>query len=213
MRDDFNESIKITLSHRVGSCCSNPDCQRPTRGPNTNPHKSTNIGVAAHITAASPGGPRFNNALTSQQRGSTENGIWLCQACAKLIDSDVTKYSVEVLNSWKREAEERARLSLNQTTQKSNRYQYIVKLMPELLKKMAEDLTNYPLAREFVLFSRKWTYGGKTDALFYFIEEYDQLEQKITILERNGLVEDITYNSTKRYLFTEDFVEYLQSIN
>jgi len=33
------------------------------------------------------------------------NGIWLCQSCAKLIDSDLAKYTKEVLLDWKETAE------------------------------------------------------------------------------------------------------------
>jgi hypothetical protein len=67
-----------------------------------------NIGVAAHITAASPGGPRFDPDLTTEQRQSADNGIWLCQNCAKLVDNDTTRYSVDTLRCWKRRAEESA---------------------------------------------------------------------------------------------------------
>jgi hypothetical protein len=46
------------------------------------------LGVAAHITAASPDGPRYDQNLSSEQRKSPDNGIWLCQNCAKLVDND-----------------------------------------------------------------------------------------------------------------------------
>jgi tetratricopeptide (TPR) repeat protein len=66
------------------------------------------IGVAAHITAASPGGPRYDANLTPEQRSHPDNGIWLCQSCAKLIDNDPERYTVAVLREWKVSAEERA---------------------------------------------------------------------------------------------------------
>ena len=59
------------------------------------------------MTAASPGGPRYEASLTSIERASPSNGIWLCQTCSKLIDSDVNRYTVEFLRSWKAQAEER----------------------------------------------------------------------------------------------------------
>jgi hypothetical protein len=37
------------------------------------------IGVAAHITAAAPNGPRYDPSLTSAQRRRHLNGIWLCR--------------------------------------------------------------------------------------------------------------------------------------
>ncbi|KAA0930582.1 tetratricopeptide repeat protein [Streptomyces apricus] len=64
--------------------------------------------MAAHITAASPGGPRYDAALTPAERSAQSNGIWLCQNCGKLIDSDVARYSEETLRQWKGEAEQRA---------------------------------------------------------------------------------------------------------
>lgn len=65
-------------------------------------------GVAAHITAAAPKGPRYDPALTKQQRASIENGIWLCSNCAGLIDRDIAGHSVDLLRQWKRDAEKRA---------------------------------------------------------------------------------------------------------
>ncbi len=105
MRDDFSSSIKRTLASRVGSRCSNPICQRLTSGPDTAPMQSVNIGVACHISAASPGGPRYDESQASLDRKSITNGIWLCQICAKLIDSDLAKYTKEVLENWKETAE------------------------------------------------------------------------------------------------------------
>ena len=66
--------------------------------------------MAAHITAASPEGPRFDSELSENERRSPRNGIWLCQTCAKLVDSDVDEFTVKVLQGWKRMADDRARL-------------------------------------------------------------------------------------------------------
>lgn len=112
MRDDFLSKIKDVLAQRVGMRCSNPACCRPTSGPRSNPSKAINIGVAAHITAASAGGPRHDPSLTLEDRRSPENGIWLCQSCAKLIDNDVQHFSKEKLIEWKRHAENRARQNI-----------------------------------------------------------------------------------------------------
>ena len=99
MRDDFDERTKDILALRVGGRCSNPGCQKLTSGPQVDPTKAINIGVAAHIKAASAGGKRYDSSQTSEQRKSIENGIWLCQSCAKLIDSDERKYTVELLQT------------------------------------------------------------------------------------------------------------------
>ena len=71
-------------------------------------------GVAAHITAASEGGPRYDENMTAQERKSFENGIWLCQSCSKLIDSDVKRYSIEKLKKWKELSEQLAVLDLEE---------------------------------------------------------------------------------------------------
>ncbi len=119
-RDDFNDQTKIILRDRVGGLCSNPLCRIPTTGPHPNPHKRLSIGIAAHITAAAPGGPRYNENLTSDQRSSPENGIWLCSNCANLIDKNPDKYSIELLIDWKKQAEtEQMNRLLNPNYEKS----------------------------------------------------------------------------------------------
>lgn len=105
MRDDFDVGTKDILAHRVGFRCSNPTCRKSTSGPQVDPIKAINIGVAAHIKAASKGGKRYDSSQTLEQRRSADNGIWLCQSCSKLIDSDETRYTVESLQAWKSQAE------------------------------------------------------------------------------------------------------------
>ena len=109
LRDDFSEKTKRILQERVANKCSNPECRRPTSGPNVIETKVTRIGVAAHITAASKEGPRYNPDFTPNQRKNINNGIWLCQSCSKLVDSDPLCYTVHVLHEWKKKAEEKAR--------------------------------------------------------------------------------------------------------
>ena len=110
-RDEFSEKAKEFLSKSVGTLCSNPQCSTPTFGPSIG-SGYINIGVAAHITAASEGGQRFNPSLLPSERRSVDNGIWLCQSCAKLIDSDPNKYTIELLKRWKSLAEQRAAKAL-----------------------------------------------------------------------------------------------------
>lgn len=111
-RDDFLSPTKDELAKRAGHRCSNPACQKQTSGPAAAPVGSVSLGVASHIVAASPRGPRADPTLTPDGRRSLENGIWLCQNCAKLIDSDTDGHSVDDLRRWKAEAEEFARRQL-----------------------------------------------------------------------------------------------------
>lgn len=107
-RDNFTEKTKSVIQNRAGNLCSNPDCKALTSGPNANPEKATKTGEAAHITAAAPGGPRYNANLTREQRKSAQNGIWLCSKCASFIDSDFLNYPVRLLQDWKLNAEVKA---------------------------------------------------------------------------------------------------------
>ena len=116
MRDDFTKPVSRELAKRVGHRCSNPKCRKLTSGPHSDPAKSVNTGVAAHITAASPGGPRFDASMTPRQRQEISNGIWLCQGCAKLVDSDIGRYSIQVLNEWKEISEHDARIEIGSST-------------------------------------------------------------------------------------------------
>ena len=113
-RDDFSVKTKDLLAKRVGFRCSNPACRKLTCGANENPEDYTNLGVAAHICAAAEGGPRFDKRMSPEERKCYENGIWLCQSCSKLIDSDVVRYTVDKLNRWKRNAEEATILELEE---------------------------------------------------------------------------------------------------
>jgi len=104
-RDNFTPNIKRKLAERVAYRCSNPNCSNITIGPNTDEFKSTNSGIAAHITSAAPGGARYDNSLTSEQRIHINNGIWLCSICAGIIDRDEQKYTVDLLKKWKIDTE------------------------------------------------------------------------------------------------------------
>ena len=115
MRDEFTDDVKRIAAARVGYQCSNPSCRTSTSGPQLDPAKALNVGVAAHISAASPGGPRYNPSLTAAERINPNNAIWLCQNCAKLVDNDVGRYSVTLLKKWKRDAENMALLRIGRT--------------------------------------------------------------------------------------------------
>ncbi|MBF4486229.1 hypothetical protein [Flavobacterium sp. CSZ] len=136
-RDDFKKVTTDVLPKRVGYLCSNPDCRKSTIGANDVPDKSTSIGIAAHITAASPGGPRFDETLTTEQRTHIDNGIWLCSNCATLIDKDEKKYSIKLLNDWKLQAEQ------------------------ESIKKLKGDLHVKKAEAPFLEADLIWTNGGR----------------------------------------------------
>jgi WD40 repeat protein len=112
-RDEFPAAVSRAVSRRAGLHCSNPECGRATTGPQAfNELGVINIGVGAHITAAAPGGKRYDKSLTSEERSSPNNCVWLCQNCAKAIDSDETAFPIEKLRAWKEQRERRQRESI-----------------------------------------------------------------------------------------------------
>lgn len=216
MRDDFSAATKDLLAKRVGFVCSNPDCHQATSGPQADPAGTVNIGVAAHISAASPGGRRYDPGLSPEQRADSSNGIWLCQTCAKLIDSDDLRYSRPVLEAWKRAAERAAATALSQGRASGDASQAgfakIERLMPGLLREMREDIANNPTTREFVLLSHAWVYNSRGPYLAYYFDDHDDLEGKLQVLSNLGLVREITYNNVRRFVFEEELVDYLSGV-
>ncbi len=110
-RDEFSKETKRILAGRAGHVCSFPGCAQPTSGPSAEAdHALTNLGEACHIRAAASGrgARRYDPSMTSAERRSLDNGIWLCRTHGKLIDSDEATYTVEQLHQWRLEAEKRA---------------------------------------------------------------------------------------------------------
>ena len=68
-RDEFTPRGRIVLAQRVNYLCSNPACREFTSGPHSADNKPLILGVAAHIHGAAPGGPRFDAAQSSGERG------------------------------------------------------------------------------------------------------------------------------------------------
>lgn len=113
-RDDFLESTIRTLRDMAGNVCSFPECFVHTHGAKKSLDGAFSIGVACHITAAAPGGPRYDQNQSSAERRDVSNGIWMCQTHSRLVDADDSPYPVELLREWKREAETRANQMVNQ---------------------------------------------------------------------------------------------------
>lgn len=211
MRDDFKKSEVTKLSQQSGYRCSNPSCRRPTIGPDGD-RGTASIGVAAHIAAASAGGPRYDPAMPPEERSSIDNGIWLCQTCSRLIDTDVASYPNETLFEWKKLSEIQAYLGLrNLEVVRSRNFEDLERKMPELILEMRQDLASHPFTREFIVMSKKWSYNGSGKMIFsYLFEDHEQLLEKLKVCENYGAVVNITHNNVDRFEFSEDFAEYLE---
>ncbi|NLF11525.1 MAG: hypothetical protein GX597_07035, partial [Anaerolineaceae bacterium] len=105
-RDDFSAKTRRILAERAGYRCSK--CGKGTCGPGITSDRAVRVGVAAHIAAASPKGPRSDPGMTASQRKHPDNGIWLCAICAKKIDDDPAGYTAAMLREWRARAERRA---------------------------------------------------------------------------------------------------------
>ena len=210
-RDDFRQPIVRQIAQRAGYRCSNPSCLRPTIGPDGG-EDIANIGVAAHITAAAVGGPRYDATITPEERSAPENGIWLCQTCSRLIDVDLPSHPTEQLREWKTLAEMRAYLGLRGFSVAFSRsFERLESMMPELLSEMRNDLLRNNFTKELVILSKKWSYGGQDRPHFsYYYEEHDNLLGKLSVMKNYGAILDIKFNDIYRYEMSEDFVEYLQ---
>lgn len=210
-RDDFRATVIRTIAQRAGYRCSNQTCLRPTIGPD-GADESASIGVAAHITAAAEGGPRYDPTLTTEERASAENGIWLCQTCSRLVDVDVTSHSVDQLREWKTLAEMRAYLGIRGfAIVVSRSFQKLEDKMPSLVAEMRGDIASAPFTREFIIGSKKWSYNGdpQNPIFRYSFEDHDNLKPMLKVMQNYDAIIETTYNNTDRFEFTEDFAEYL----
>jgi hypothetical protein len=100
--DRFKQAIINTLAKRAANVCSNPDCQAITSGPSAIALESVNVGEAAHIYGANPGSARYAPDMTSADRSSISNAIWVCGNCHKIIDDDPIRFPAGLLFEWQR---------------------------------------------------------------------------------------------------------------
>jgi len=108
-RDEFTEKTRNQIAKRVGWLCSNPSCRAPTVGATSDGNGEILVGTAAHICAAAPGGPRYDQSMSSEEHRSAHNGIWLCRDHGTAVDSHDPEFTVELLREWKTLAQEESR--------------------------------------------------------------------------------------------------------
>lgn len=216
MRDEFPVSVRNELAKRVGFLCSNPACRRSTSGPQRDLAGTVNIGVAAHITAASPRGPRYDSAMTSTERTAAGNGVWLCQTCGKLVDNDQSRYTVERLRQWKADAETAAARALERRlapeSESEGTFLEAERLMPDLIAEMRQDVRSDAsrLIREFVILaSPDCVFGGEKSRFAYYKSTHPDLLLQVDWLEEMGLVVDVTPGNAPVYRLVPEFAAWL----
>lgn len=125
MRDDFPTEVIRICKMQAAFICSRPECRRLTVAPSINDEMSIQYnGKVAHISAASPGGPRYNEQMTSEQRKSISNAIFLCSSCADLIDkNNGVDYNINTIEGWKKDHLKWVLKSLNKSGLMDNQFQ------------------------------------------------------------------------------------------
>ena len=89
-RDDFTPDNKRVMAERVAWKCSFPGCGKNTVGPNSADHsKKINNGIAAHICAAAPNGPRYDQTMTTARNNSDTHPIFCSLVNARLVYTKV----------------------------------------------------------------------------------------------------------------------------
>ena len=105
--------IEKNLALRSGNACAYPTCGRElTLDPLHPDDDSKVIGKAAHIAAASPGGPRYDPTMTGQQRSSIDNLMFLCGDHHDAVDSQLSHHTTDFLLAAKHAHEAMVRRSV-----------------------------------------------------------------------------------------------------
>lgn len=172
-RDDFTAAVKKAIALRAGYRCSFSGCDRLTIGPSDeSPSASANVGVAAHIHAAAPGkgARRYLEAMTSEERSSIGNAIWMCATHATLIDRDETTYTADFLQQMK-EAHEKVIATELAGTSRFAEAISLIALGPEIVATGEVVGTN---AMEWTIRLDHFVSGGP-DRLIRMSEHFDDL--------------------------------------
>lgn len=98
----LNKDLKM-LWGRAGNRCS--ICREELVQEKTESDPHVVVGIHSHIIADSSGGPRGNSDLPLDQRHLYDNLILVCMKDSKVIDEQLSKYTVEELKRIKKEHE------------------------------------------------------------------------------------------------------------
>jgi hypothetical protein len=156
-------------------------------------------------------------SLSPDERRATTNGIWLCQTCAKLVDSDTAGFTPEKLIEWKRDAESAAAKALHNRRSPAagslGVFQEAERLMPKLIAEMRADFRSdeSQLIREFILLpSASATFWSDKQRLAYYETDHPQLKLQLDWLEEMGLIVNVTPKNTPIYRIVPEFVDWLR---
>jgi hypothetical protein len=196
-RDNFSPNTKEIIAKRAGFLCSFPGCGNITISAGEEHDTDTNsTGMACHISAAASGknAKRFDPDMLSEERSHVNNGIWMCYKHGKIIDTDETRFTTEILKHWKKLGEDVSRLMHEQGLEYSVALKYLSKNLAKN-KAILNELVDENQIIGDALFDSclEFTWGKKiTNAVRDFIIEHS----RNSILHGKGdLVEiEIDYN-------------------
>lgn len=185
-RDDFTPATKRVMGERVAWRCCFPGCLKITIGPQKgDSEKSQKLGHAAHIKAASKDGPRYDPAMTSEERKHLSNGIWMCNDHGKLIDNDWKEYSATTLKFWKEHAEEIAYQNLRDQTDHLNNesFTYVALGFDVIFQGKWKSVVGMKWVFEAVSFL-----NGNINSIRRFADDFNAIpeNQKYVIVETQG---------------------------
>jgi hypothetical protein len=109
---DYTSRTLMSLAHLSGGLCYWPGCPEPVlREVNGQMHRIVEI---AHIHGAYPGGARFDEAMTNDQRRDLANLMLFCDPHHDEVDAKEKEeiYTPEVLYRWKAQRESAPRETL-----------------------------------------------------------------------------------------------------
>lgn len=133
-RDNFSPKTKEVIAKRAGYLCSFPGCGNITISAGEEHDTDTNsTGMACHISSAASGknAKRYDPNITSEKRSHANNGIWMCYKHGKIIDTDETRFTTNILTHWKKLGEQVSRLMHEQGIE----YSVALKLLSKNLAK------------------------------------------------------------------------------
>jgi len=170
-RDEFSAKTQRALALRANYRCSFPGCCKPTSGPSDeSPEAHVNIGIAAHIHAAAPGGPRYMSEMLPEVRSGVTNGLWLCQTHSKLVDADPVRFPPAVLGKMRADHEDRVRIEMDGAVRSAGDMDFI-EIGPDLVVTGeligAKDATWDVRVGHFLI--------GDLGALIGFSERFDRI--------------------------------------
>ncbi|XDD45279.1 HNH endonuclease [Leptospira sp. WS39.C2] len=131
---------------RSASLCAFPGCTREELiEESTSLDSASIVGDNAHIRSEKPDGPRFDPNFPIETIDNYENLILLCKVHHKIIDDQVSTYTVEALEKMKQDHVLRVRNVLNLTTVEKIRDDETYVDYLEILSKLAdfEDWNNW----------------------------------------------------------------------